>query len=278
LTAPAARGYPPRVVPFSLSQITTLRWPFERDVAACVAAGVSGIGVSVAKLEAFGVPRARTLLREAGLAVSCLTSSGFFPLGDAAGERAALTRTRGHLEAAAELGAGCLFVLPGAAGALSWEEAAARSRPLLAALAADPERLHVRLAIEPTSQLRMDLAFVHSFGDALDLADEIDSPWLGVVLELNNAWIERALYQNIRTRTRRIAIVQVSDFKIGTLAASERVMIGDGDIPLRRICGALADAGYDRWYDIELLGAAIEAEGYEAVVPRAVHRFRELWT
>jgi sugar phosphate isomerase/epimerase len=208
--------------------------------------------------------------------VSCLTSSGFFPLGDAAGERAALARTRGHL-GRPPVGAGCLFVLP-AQPALSWEEAAARSRPLLAALAADAERLHVRLAIEPTSQLRMDLAFVHSFGEALDLADEIDSPWLGVVLELNNAWIERALYQNIRTRTRRIAIVQVSDFKIGTLAASERVVIGDGDIPLRRICRALADAGYDGWYDIELLGAAIEAEGYEAVVPRAVRRFRELWT
>jgi sugar phosphate isomerase/epimerase len=55
-------------------------------------------------------------------------------------------------------------------------------------------------------------------------------------------------------------------------------MIGDGDIPLRRICSALADAGYDGWYDIELLGPAIEAEGYEAVVPRAVQRFRELWT
>ena len=46
-------------------------------------------------------------------------------------------------------------------------------------------------------------------------------------------------------------------------------MIGDGDIPLRRICAALADAGYDGWYDIELLGPAIEAEGYESVVPRA---------
>jgi sugar phosphate isomerase/epimerase len=142
----------------------------------------------------------------------------------------------------------------------------------------DAERLPVRLALEPTSQLRMDLAFVHSFAEALEFADEWDSPRLGVVLELNNAWIERGLYENIRTRTSRIAIVQVSDFKIGTMAASERVVIGDGDIPLRRICRALADAGYDGWYDIELLGAAIEAEGYEAVVPRAVRRFRELWT
>jgi sugar phosphate isomerase/epimerase len=111
----------------------------------------------------------------------------------------------------------------------------------------------------------------------LDFVDGFASPWLGVVLELNNAWIERRLYANIRERTKRIALVQVSDFRIGTLAASERVVIGDGDIPLRRICTALAEAKYDRWYDIELIGAAIEAEGYESVVPRAVARFRELW-
>jgi sugar phosphate isomerase/epimerase len=135
----------------------------------------------------------------------------------------------------------------------------------------------VRLAIEPTSQLRMDLAFLHGFDEALDVVEAIDSPWLGVTLELNNAWIERRLYDNIQRRGRRIGVVQVSDFRVGTLAANERVVIGDGDIPLRRLCAALAAAGYGGWYDIELLGPAIEAEGYAAVVPRAVARFRALW-
>jgi sugar phosphate isomerase/epimerase len=261
-----------------MSQITTLHWPFERDVRCFAAAGVNAVGVSVRKLDATGVPRATRLLRDAGLAVSCLTSSGLFPLDDAAGAEAALACTKAHLAAAAALGAGCLFVLPGHAPALSWEECAARARPLLGALLADAERLGVRLAIEPVSQLRVDLGFLHSFHDALDFVDAIDSRWLGVVLELNNAWSERHLYDNIRRRLDRVAIVQVSDFKVGTMAASERVVMGDGDIPLRRICGALADAGYRGWYDIELLGAAIDAEGYEAVVPRALARFRELWT
>jgi sugar phosphate isomerase/epimerase len=265
----------PRV---SMSQITTLRWPFERDVSGFAAAGVTGMGVSVRKLDAIGLPQAARLLRDAGLEVSCLTSSGFFPLDDTAGAQAALARTRAHLAAASEIGAGCLFVLPGHATALSWEECAARARPLLETLLPDAERLGVRLAVEPVSQLRVDLGFLHSFHEALDFVDAIGSPWLGVVLELNNAWSERGLYGNIRDRVDRVAIVQVSDFKVGTMAASERVVIGDGDIPLRRICRALAEAGYREWYDIELLGPAIEAEGYEAVVPRALARFRELWT
>lgn len=260
-----------------MSQITTLGWPFERDVEVSAAAGAPALGVAIRKLEVCGVARAARLLRDAGLGVSCLTSSGVFPLGDESGERAALERTRRHLDAAATLGADCLMVLPGSAAGWSWEEQAARALPLLEALLPHAERSGVRLAIEPTSQLRMDLAFLHSFDEALDVADALDSPWLGVVLEINNAWIERRLYENIRARTRRIALVQVNDFKIGTLSASERVVIGDGDIPLRRICRAVADAGYDGWYDIELLGPAIEAEGYAAVVPRAIARFRALW-
>src|SRR5438876_4940341 len=77
-----------------MSEITTLGWSFERDVEAFAAAGAPGIGVSVRKLEAVGVARAARLIREAGLTVSCLTSSGLFPLGDPAGERRALERPR----------------------------------------------------------------------------------------------------------------------------------------------------------------------------------------
>jgi sugar phosphate isomerase/epimerase len=262
----------------SMSQVTTLGWPFERDAAFYPTAGVSAIGVSVHKLDAIGVDQARALLGATGLTVSCLTSSGMFPLDDPAGVDAALARTRRHLAAAAALGAESLFILPGHAPSLSWEEAAERARPILRALVADAAAARVRLAIEPVSQLRVDLGFIHTFHDALDVADEIDSPWLGVVLEVNNAWIERGLYRNIAERTDRIAVVQVNDFKVGTLQASDRVVMGEGDIPLARICRSLEAAGYDGWWDIELLGPRIEAEGYESVVPRALAAFEALWT
>jgi len=267
------------VVPrFSLNQVSTLGWTFERDLDAYAAAGVPAIGISLHKLEAAGTARGVHLVRARGLPVSCLTSSGPIPLEDAPGAARALGRAREHLAVAAELGAACLMLLPGAAPGLPWNEAAARARAHVEALREDARRLGVRIAIEPVSQLRMDLCFLHSFHDALDFVDAIDAPEVGVVLELNNAWIERHLAANLRTRTARIAVVQVSDFKVGTLRASERVMIGDGDIPLGRLVRALADAGYEGWYDIELIGPVIEAAGYETVVPRALERFRELWS
>src|SRR5881628_368954 len=68
LTLAPGGGYRPPVERFSMSEITTLGWSFERDVEAFAAAGAPAIGLSLRKLEAFGVARAARRLREAGLA------------------------------------------------------------------------------------------------------------------------------------------------------------------------------------------------------------------
>jgi len=261
----------------SVSAVSSVQWTFDEDLAFWTQAGIDHVGLSLRKLEAAGIDAAVRRIADAGLRVSNIVELGWWDLRDDATWPRQQDRLLAAVDAAGVVG-GCLVLTTGPAYPMEWDDAVAALDGAITPIRNHARARGVPLTVEPTSQLRMDLAFVHSFADALDLADEVGSPWLGVVLELNNAWIERALYDNIRRRTDRIAIVQVSDFKVGTMAASDRVMIGDGDIPLRRICSALADAGYDGWYDIELLGPAIEAEGYEAVVPRAVQRFRELWT
>ena len=89
-------------------------------------------------------------------------------------------------------------------------------------------------------------------------------------MELNACWAERGLAETIRKGADRIRLVQVSDFTIGTVASSQRLVPGDGDIPIERILGRVLDAGYAGVFDLELIGDAITAEGYDAAVPRAV--------
>lgn len=263
---------------WSMSQITTLNQSFEQDIALYRRHGVKCVGVSLAKLNAVGTDAAERLLREAGMTVSCLTTAG--PL-DYSGTTIGRQRNEdaaGVIRLGARLGADCVMLMTGSDPTRSWEENAASLRPILEDLLKVAERESVRIAIEPTHALRVDTSFLHGFGDALDVVDGIDSPWLGVVMEVNNAWIEPRLYRNIVERTRRIFLVQVNDWKIGTLTTPQRVVMGDGDIPLKRILKSLADAGYAGWYDIELIGPAIEAEGYASVVPRSIRAFEALWT
>ncbi len=262
---------------YSINQLTTLRWPFERDLEYFLGVGVTCVGVSIAKLEECGVGRGALLLRDSGLRVSCLTSSGVFPLGDQRGEALALEQTQRHIELAAEIGAECLMILPGNAVHLSWEESAVHAKRLIEKLLPAAKASRVRLAIESANPLQAELSFLRSFDESLDFASEFSSPWVGVVLEANEAWGERRLYKNIRYRGEMIALVQLSDLKLGTTSVSDRLVLGDGDVPLRRICRALSESGYRGWYDIELVGPKIEAEGYESVVPRVMQRFEEIW-
>ena len=66
-----------------------------------------------------------------------------------------------------------------------------------------------------------------------------------------------------------IGIVQVSDFAVGTLSTPNRLVPGDGDIPLRRITDQLLDAGYEGVFDLELVGPKIEEEGYRGAIARS---------
>jgi len=70
--------------------------------------------------------------------------------------------------------------------------------------------------------------------------------------------------------------VQVSDFKVGTISSSQRLVPGDGDIPIARILATLLDAGYDGVFELELIGDAIVEEGYDAAIPRAMRAAEEL--
>ena len=265
------------IPPYSLSQLTTRTWSFEQDADCWARHGVQAVGVTLDKLNAVGMDRAKALLSRENVKVALLQTCGRFAFSDAAMLESQLARTRRELDQAQALGAGCVVLASGSDPQLSWEENLPLFLRVIDRLLPEAERRGVRIAFEPSHALRAENSFVHTFHDALDIADMVDSTWFGVLLEINNAWIERGLYRNIAERVHRIAMVQVSDYKIGTLVTPERMVMGDGDIPIRRIVHALRAAGYDGYYDIELIGPAIDREGYESMVPRTLAAYRALW-
>jgi sugar phosphate isomerase/epimerase len=155
----------------------------------------------------------------------------------------------------------------GPATPLTWEEAADALEQALAPVLHEARTLGVRFAIEHTNPLRVDVGFDHTLRDVIDLARRLDT---GVCMEVNACWAERALAQTVRGGIDRIALVQVSDFRVGTLCTPDRLVPGDGDIPLARIVRLLLDAGYGGWFDIEVVGPRIDEEGYASAIPRAV--------
>jgi sugar phosphate isomerase/epimerase len=240
-----------------VSQISSWGWTVAEDLAYYAEAGIHTIGVALRKLAGDEDVEA--------IATSGLTVANVIGVGTA--------RVGEGIERAARLGAGCVVLTTGPAGSAPWEEAADAFAATMAPLVDQARGAGVDLALEHTNSLRADVGFVHTLRDAVDLARRVD---IGVCMEVNACWGERGLGDTVRDGIDRLRLVQVSDYAIGTTTTPDRLVPGDGDIPLARILGQVLDAGYEGVFDLELVGPRIEAEGYASAINRSIAHLNRL--
>ena len=246
----------PRVSVSSLSS-----WPlaFEDDIALWRELGINYVGVVEPKLEAFGWNAAKAVISQEGLRVSSLSC--------------VRSTAATSLEFCPEVGADVWHVLTGGYGPVPWEEAASSFGREMGPVVSRAATLGVRVAVEPTNPLRADVSFLHSVLDAVELADRCG---LGVVIDLSSTWHERNLETFVRDRADLVALVQVSDYKLGTFDTPNRSVVGDGDIPIERILASILEGGYQGPFEIEVMGPRIEAEGYRSAIGRSIERTSRL--
>jgi sugar phosphate isomerase/epimerase len=254
----------------SVSAICTFALELDQDLAFWARHDIHHVGVSVAKLDRFGWDAGVELVHAAvadGLRVGNLIGLGPFHLDHPEqwpDQRSRLSRA---LDAAEAFAADGIVFTTGPAGALTWEDAADALHDAMAPVLADAAARGIPFAIEHTNSLRVDVGFVHTLRDVVDLARRLGT---GVCMEINACWAERDLAGTIRDAVDVLRIVQISDFAIGTLSTPNRLVPGDGDIPIARIVGELIAAGYTGPFDLELIGPRIDAEGYDHAIPRAI--------
>jgi sugar phosphate isomerase/epimerase len=230
-------------------------------------AGIGHVGLSFRKLEEAGVSGAARRVRQAGLSVSTIGEVGWWLLDDRSTWHPQQERLLRAVDAAQTMGAPCIVLTSGPAGSLTWEDAIKALGEAVAPVVAHAEARDVALALENTSAMRLDLSFVTSLRDTIEVARATE---LAVCLEVNSCFAEGALEATITSAIDLIAHVQLNDFVIGSLCTPDRAVPGDGDIPLERIVRALESAGYDCSYELELVGPRIETEGYTSAIRRSV--------
>jgi sugar phosphate isomerase/epimerase len=172
------------------------------------------------------------------------------------------------IDAAKRIGCPIFYSISGVAPArMSTDEAYDDLVQALVPISAYAREQGVRLAIENNSVATRTHGFVHTLTDSLALARDAD---LLICLELQNCWYERQLPSLFRQSADVLAMVQVSDFKVGEELRFNRCVPGDGDMPLEWLIGELLEAGYTGLFDIEVLGPHVEAEGYRSAIVRSI--------
>ncbi|MCW0213478.1 MAG: sugar phosphate isomerase/epimerase [Pseudonocardia sp.] len=255
----------PRV---SVNGVSSRRWSLAEDLAFWRDAGITRVVLPLDKARAAGLDEAASALAEADLEISSVCLGRAFTLGEPerwADERAAL---REGLRFAERVGAGGAYVTTGPSRSrMSVDESVEAFCRAVRPVVAEGVARGVPLAVEQNHALTHDVGAIHTFADLVDVAEDTG---IGIVVELQNCWTERGLAALFARAAGRLALVQVSDFAVGTETRLSRLVPGDGDIALEGLLADLLDSGYPGLFDLEILGPRIEAEGYPGAITRGV--------
>jgi sugar phosphate isomerase/epimerase len=261
----------------SVNETTTFRWSFEEDVLNYAAAGIPAIGVWRQKLSDCGEAKGIELLAEKGLKVSHLFWAGGFTGSDGRSFRASVDDAADALRTANALGTGALVVYSGARAGHTFNHARRLIKEALKELVPLSAELEVLLAVEPMHPgCATEFTFLTGVDEVLELLEAVQSDQVKIVFDTYHLGQDRQIIERIPDIAPHIAMAQLGDARKPPTGEQNRCRLGEGTIPLREIVDALSGAGYDGYYDVELLGEEIETIDYHSLLEHAQQAYREL--
>jgi sugar phosphate isomerase/epimerase len=261
----------------SMNETTTFRWSFEEDVAHYSAAGIPAMGVWRQKLSDCGQAKALKLLKESGLKVSHLFWAGGFTGSDGRSFRDSIEDAREALHTASALGTDTLIVYSGARGGHTYNHARRLLQDALEKLSPEAADLGVSLAIEAMHPgCAADWTFLNNIDDVLGIIQAATSTQVKIVLDTYHLGMNPGLAGRIAEIAPYIAIVQLGDARHPPHGEQNRCRLGEGVVPLGQIVSALKTAGYNGFYDVELLGEELETTEYGSLLDHAKNVYSEL--
>ncbi len=262
----------------SMNETTTFRWSFEEDVAKYAEAGIQAIGVWRQKLSDCGQEKALGLLEQASMQVSHLSWAGGFTGSDGRSYRESVEDAQEAVRAAAALKTKTLVVFSGARAGHTFNHARRLIQGALEELIPAATELGVTLAIEPMHPgCAEGMTFLNSVDDVLALLEKLASPQVKMVLDTYHLGQDPDFVGRIEQIAPQVAMVQLGDARRPPDGGEQnRCRLGEGAIPLGEIIAALKSAGYDGYYDVELLGEDVETADYQPLIEHSVEAFGKL--
>jgi sugar phosphate isomerase/epimerase len=275
---PAGAGPLTDLKRLAIHTITNRPWSLEQCIRHYSRAGVAGVTVWRYSLEGQDVRQAGRRIREAGLEVGSLVRGGFYAAPDEAGRRKAVEENLRIIDEAADLGAPWIVLVCGAVPGQPLEESRRQIRDGIAATLAHAAERGVRLGIEPLHPMFADSrSAVNTLRQANDLAEELASPWVGVVVDVYHLWWDPDLEEQIRRTAAlgKLWAFHICDWRVPTEdMLNDRGLMGEGCIPVRRIRGWVEAAGFGGFNEVEIFSNRLWAMDQEEFLARIVDAYR----
>jgi sugar phosphate isomerase/epimerase len=236
--------------------ITTKPLPLETAIDAYRQIGINGITVWRQALEGRDPARTGHRIREAGLEIVSLCRGGFFPGPDQAARQAAIDDNLRAIDEAAELGAPLIVLVCGAVPGQPLVDSRQQIGDGIAAVLPHAAACGVKLGIEPLHPMYADSrSAINTMQQANDMCADLDSPYVGVVVDVYHLWWDPALETELQRcgQAGRIFAFHVCDWKTPTIdMLNDRGLMGEGCIPLAQVRSWVEAAGFDGFNEVEI--------------------------
>ena len=235
---------------------TTKPWTLEECIINFASAGVKGISIWRHLLEGKDLNKIKLLLDSNRMDVVSLVRGGFFPSVDPKKRLSAIEDNQLAIEQASALGAPLVVLVCGAEPKQSLESSRQQIKEGITALIPLAEKRNVKLAIEPLHPMYgAEKSAILTLGQANEMCELIDSPWVGIAIDVYHLWWDDQLKNEIIRcgKNKNILAFHICDWRVNTIDfLTDRGLMGEGCIDIKKIREWIEAAGFDGYNEVEV--------------------------
>lgn len=254
----------------SLSQMTTRRWSLSDEVFQLKQTGYDAIGLWRPKLVEYGDQRAAEMLQKARLSVASLSFAGGFTGGCGFSYLEAVNDGRQAIDQARVLGAKNVIVVGGSQNGHTVRHSRRLVVDGLKELGDLAAHAGTRLCVLPMqSFFSKRWTFLNTLDHALDVINQISHPSVCLAFDAYHLWQEPRLLERIPEIAPLTGIVQISDSDRLPTSDQDRLLPGEGLIPLTNLIQAFQLAGYAGYFDIQVWSGNVWKSNYAHLIEQS---------
>ena len=235
---------------------TTKPWTLEECIINFASAGVKGISIWRHLLEGKDLDKIKLLLDSNRMDVVSLVRGGFFPSVDPKKRLSAIEDNQLAIEQASALGAPLVVLVCGAEPKQSLESSRQQIKEGITALIPLAKKRKVKLAIEPLHPMYgAEKSAILTLGQANEMCELIDSPWVGIAIDVYHLWWDDQLKNEIIRcgKNKNILAFHICDWRVNTIDfLTDRGLMGEGCIDIKKIREWIEAAGFDGYNEVEV--------------------------